>query len=387
MNRHIIWVRTKCDNYYRFIGKLQYLNLNVLDIKYIDNQVYLKIDNEDYQKLEKYLVSYKFYKVKDLGIYAIINKLKSNHIFLITVILGLCFYFVLTNVIVKINVVHENKEIRELIKEELEERGVKILTFKKSYATLDKIKQEILDKYPDRLDWIEIENHGMVYDVKVEERIITDIKNEDKICNLVATKNGTISNIKLYDGEVKVDLNDYVRKGDILISGKVYLNDTEEKRKVCAKGEVYATVWYTVNVKIPFNHEEENRTGKMKYNLVWDYKENPKRILKDRFSSYESVYRILLKAFDFSLYLEREYETEKITKTYSEDEALEAALKKAEDNILMKLSDKDKIIDKKVLKKDINDSTMDVEVFVIAEELISEEQIITDEEEQGVEDR
>ena len=37
----------------------------------------------------------------------------------------------------------------------------------------------------------------------------------------------------------------------------------------------------------------------------------------------------------------------------------------------IKLNDNDEIIDKKVLKKTVNDSKMDIEVFVIAKEVIS----------------
>ena len=83
MNKKIIWVKSKCNDYYKFIKKLQYLNLSIMDIKYINKIVYLKIEEKDLEKLEKYLVSYKFKKIKDLGIYNLIDKLKLNKIFLI----------------------------------------------------------------------------------------------------------------------------------------------------------------------------------------------------------------------------------------------------------------------------------------------------------------
>ena len=46
------------------------------------------------------------------------------------------------------------------------------------------------------------------------------------------------------------------------------------------------------------------------------------------------------------------------------------ALIKAEENVLKKLNNNDEVIDKKVLKKSINDSTIYVEVFLIANEQI-----------------
>ena len=384
MNKHIIWVKAKCDNYYKLISKLQYLNIPILEIKYEKKIIYLKIEKRYLPKLEKYLVSYKFKKEFELGIFNVINKIKRNHIFIIALAFGVIFYLFLINIIVRIDIVHESMEIRELLKDELKSRGIKVLTLKKSYEEITRIKEEILDEYPDKIDWLEIEKKGMVYIVRIEERIITNIDNQTKTCDIVAKKNGTISNIKLFDGEVKVDLNDYVREGDVLISGNI-LHNEEIKRSVCASGEVYATVWYTVNITIPFDYAEYERTGKRKYNIVWQNENNKKKIFKDRFKNYDSKYKPILKIFDFTLFLESEYETNKISRKYSEEEAVEMALIKAEESVKKKLSDKDNIIDKKVLKKSVFDSTIDVEIFVIVEELIGVEKITVNEEKIGVE--
>ena len=34
MNKKTIWVKAKCSNYYHFLSKVQYLNVNILEIKY-----------------------------------------------------------------------------------------------------------------------------------------------------------------------------------------------------------------------------------------------------------------------------------------------------------------------------------------------------------------
>lgn len=381
MNKRIIWVKTSCDNYHRFVSKVQFIGISLLEIKYEKNILYLKIFKKDFEKLQKYLVSYKFEYHSSLGIVSLLEKCKKNHIFLIMLLLGTCLYIVLTNTIVSVNVVHENKEIRDLLEEELKIRGIHVLSLKKSYKKIEEIKKEILDAYPDRLDWLEIERVGMVYNVRVEERIITNTDKVDKTCDIIAKKDGTISHIKLYDGEIKVDINDYVRKGDVLVSGSILYNE-EVKRNICASAEVYANVWYTVDVSIPFIHNEYEKTGKKKYNLVWEINENKKQLFKDRFEEFESSYKPLLKVFDFTLYLDTEYETTKSELKYTENEALEKALSKAEESIKKQIGEKDQILNKKVLKKQVNDSTIDVEIFVIVEELISEEMITIPNEEE-----
>ncbi len=382
MNK-IIWVKSKCDDYYKFINKLQYLRINIIEIKYENKNIYLKIEAKYLEKLNKYLVSYKFKVVKELGIYNIINKIKKNYIYLTSLLIGIILFIIISNMIFKINIIHENKEIRELIKEELDEYGIKVLSFKKSYKELDKIRQEILDKYPDKLDWMEFEIDGLIINVRIEERIITDTTKDDKVCDIVAVKSGIINDILIENGEILVNINDYVKEGDTLVTGIVKYNE-EEKRLTCASGEIYATTWYTVNVKIPFNYNEYIETGKTKYNIIWENNGNKHLLLRERFTNYNSYLKNILKVFDFNLYLETEMETEKVTKTYTEEEALEMGINKAIENIKIKLSDKDEIIDKKVLKKVVNDSTMDIEVFIIVKELISTQKEIIIEQDEGI---
>lgn len=383
MNK-IIWVRSKCNDYYRFISKEQYLNINILDIKYENNYVYLKIDSKYLDKLNKYLVSYKFRVVNVTGIYKVIELLKKNYIFVICLFIGIILFLVFSNMIVKINIIHENKDIREIISDELDEYGITVLSFKKSYSELDKIREEILDKYPDKLDWMEFDVNGMVLNVRIEERIITDTTKEDKVCDLVATKSGVINDILVSEGEVKVNINDYVREGDTLVSGIITYNE-EDKRYTCASGRIYATTWYTASVSIPLEYKEYVETGKKKYNIVWEVDGNKKKILKDRFTSFNSSLSNILRVFDFNLYVETQRETEEVIKTYTEEEALSVGINKAISSIEVTLGEFDEIIDKKVLKKYANNSTMDIEVFIIVKELIStEKEIILEENEEGI---
>lgn len=382
MNDYFVLIRCKCSDYYKFIQKIASLNISIYDVKYEKKYLYFKVSNKNLEKLNKYLKSYKFEKVNNLGLTKILDYLVRYKELVICFIIGFMLLVIASNLIVDVRIIHENKEIRELLLDELGELGVKKLTFKKSYQRLQEIKKYLLDKYPDKLDWLEFEVDGMIYNVKVEERIITDTSKDNQKCHLVATKEGTISKMKVSSGEALVRPNDLVKPGDILISGIITYNN-EEKARVCASGEVFAHTWYTVNVSIPFQHDEYIKTGKKKYNLVWQNKDNKTLIFKERFASYEKKQKTLLALFDYQILLETEWETQKITKIYSEDEALAEGLKKAEENLKKQLGPKDSIIDKKVLKKYVNDSKMDIEIFIIVDELISKKQNIIDENIEG----
>ena len=59
----LIWVKCKTNNYYETIKKVSHLNLGIYDIEYENKYLKLKISNTDYNKLTKYLKSYKFTKI------------------------------------------------------------------------------------------------------------------------------------------------------------------------------------------------------------------------------------------------------------------------------------------------------------------------------------
>ena len=61
-------------------------------------------------------------------------------------------------------------------------------------------------------------------------------------------------------------------------------------------------------------------------------------------------------------------------KVYEEAEALERALQLVDEKFQMRLKEEESILDKKVLKKSVNDSTMDIEVFVSVMENISRQE-------------
>jgi len=370
MNKNIVWIESNCDNYYRLISKVESLSIKIYEVKYIDKKLYLKVTKTDYEKINKYIISYKFKIIKNTGINKVLDYIKKEKIFIISLFLGLIFFVCLKNMIFKINIIHENSSIRELIKDELDENGIKVLRFKKSYKKLDEIRQKILDKHPDKLDWMEFEVKGIVINVKIEERIITDIKKDDRVCDIIAKKNGVINEIRIEQGEGLVNINDYVKEGDVLIRGSVKYNE-EDKRYTCANGEIYATTWYTGSISIPFKYYEYEKQNDKRYNLVWEYNENKHEVFKNRLENYESNYKTLLKIFDFNLYLDKQISVKKIEKEYTEEEALEAGINKVIEATEKKLSKKDTIIDKKVLKKVKNNSTMDIDVFVVVKELIS----------------
>lgn len=365
-----IWIKTKCDDYYSLINTIRKLNLDYLETKKNKQEVFLKIKEKDLVIINQKVPNYYFLKEKDTGIFQLFRIIKKEKMLIIAFLIGIIIFAILNHLIVEIDIVHENKEIRELISDELKEEGIKVLSFRKNYYELTKIKEKIKAKYPDKIDWLEIERIGMKYVVRIEERIINQKEEEIPFCDVYAKKDGLIVNYSLHKGMMIKNIGDYVKTGDLLISGKIIYND-EIKSEVCAKGEVLAERWYEVNIKLPLIYKEEVKTGKIRYNLIWESENSKKRIFNLRLKSFISQNTTLFSFFNYHLLLEKEEEIKKIEKKYSEEEALNKAFLLAQEKINIKINDKDVIISEKVLKKRINDSTMDMDIFIITNEVIN----------------
>ncbi len=367
-----IWVEVKTTNNERFFLKCQEIQVFLYDVIKEKEGLKIKILEKDYKKLQK-IWFIKVKKIQDLGWKAIKEKAKKYRVYLISLFIGLVFLYVISHIILSVEVIHSNQDIRFLVTNALNEKGIKKNTWKKDYQEIEKIKQEVLDMYPEDLEWLEIETKGMKYIVRVEERKIENEKNEPQACNIVATKDGIIKEMIYQSGEAVYKRNDSVKKGDILISGTIK-KDEETKKMVCATGSVYAEVWYQVSASIPLTYETSERTGKVRWNIKAKNNGFHDFLFKSRLENYEEDATSLVTLFGTEFLFVKQYETTLNTLTMSESEALDKALLSVDEKISLTLDEKEEIIAKKVLKKEINNSTMNVEVFVSVLEQIGERQ-------------
>ena len=372
------WVSVKVSNPDRFFLKCHEKNIAIYEIQRMNNEVKIKIQTKDYSKL-KQIWFIKIKKIEPIGIQALKKKIQKHHIFLIAIGIGLVFLYVLSHIMLSVTVVHSNQDIRFLLMNALEEKGIKENTWRKSYQEIEKIKQEILDEYPDQLEWLEIEVNGLDYIVRVEERKLEQEDSTPEACNVVATKDGIVKEMIYMNGEALFKRNDSVKKGDILISGTIK-KDEETKSTVCATGSVYAEVWYTVKASVPLSYEEYELTGKTRWNIKLKNAAYHDFLFKSRLETYDEEITPLFTLFGTEVSFVKQHETVKKVFTLEENEAADKALTLALEKISATLEEKEMIIAKKVLKKEVNNSTMNIEDFVSVLEQIGERQEFTVEE-------
>ena len=370
MKNSFLYIKTNREFESKVFMKLNLVNVSIYDAYCKNNNLYIKIEKNDYSKVKKYIKSIKFEKVKYTGKEYYLEEIKHHKYSLIAVVISIVFIFFASNVIVDIKIIHEDADFVNMLYNELERYNITKFSLKKDYKYLQKVKKEIKNRHLDSIDWLEINRVGMKYIVKVEKRVINEHEIKKEYCNLYATKNGLIKKMKVYNGETTKNINDYVKKGDLLISGDIHLNE-EIVSTECADGEVYAETWYRVNVEVPLIYKKTSRTGKVRNNFVIDYNGVKHQLLKDRLPMYEKTEKLIFDLLGIKIYLKKEHEIINELEKYTQNEALEEAINIASKKIKDKLQKNDKIIEQKILQNTIIDSKMNVDIFIIVEEKIS----------------
>ena len=363
MNKYIIIKVTQ--DIKRFINKCNSYNIELYNIKYIDkDNIIVKIKKDDFDNIKIYNYYSNIEIYNKVGIDYYIHKINKLKYFILCFVIMIICMFLVSNIILKINVIHSNKKVRELVYSELYDNDIKIFSIKKDFNKLENIKNKILENNRDKLEWISITNIGMTYVVRVEERIIDNIKDEHDYCNVVATKEGIVTNIFSDKGDILVNVNDIVRKDDILITGNLIVNE-ETKNYTCASGRVMAKVWYTTNISLKRDYLKKEYTGKKRINFYI----NHKVLRNNKYSKFDKKYIINNKYI--KIYKEIEYKEKKYK--YNELDSVNKALLEIDNKFKNKLGDKGKIIDKKILNKTINNKEINIDVFVITLEDISKQ--------------
>lgn len=382
MNSYL-YIKIKGISPQKVITKLMNINVSIFDVREKEEWIYIKILNNDYEKIKKYLKTLEFKKVRYTGPEYFRQTFKRYRILFLAIFCSILFIVVCSNIIVDIDVVHENEELVQIINDDLKSYGVKKFTFRKSYKKLQVIKSEIKNKHLDQIDWLEINKVGMRYVVRVEERIITDEEVPKEYCNLYAKKDALITKVKIFNGEAVVSINDYVKKGDLLVTGDIKLNE-EIVNQVCASGNIYAEVWYEINIKVPFEYYDQQKTGKTRNNFIINYDGVDHQLFKDRVETYEEKRKLIFDLLGVKIYLKKEEEIVKKKKKYTQEEAIAKAMELAKEKVKLKLKDEDQIISQKILQNKVIDSTMDIDIFIVAEEEISSQIEIRKEVENGL---
>lgn len=371
MSHYIIKIEGRRPN--SLLSLLIILKIPFIKKKETKDYLILEIEEEYFQKIKKLAPTYEITILKRTGKAYLIHLYKTKKIFLYSIIFAFLVIILLTNIIFSVRVVETDKEIKDMILTDLRENGITRFRFKVSYKRKEAIREKILEKEKDYLEWLEIEEVGTMYQVKVIRRINNPKEEDLKPRSIVAKKKGRITRIEADYGEVTTKKNDVVDKGDTLISGLIK-NKEEIKTKVAARGKVYAEVWYQVNLNLPTIYQEEIKTGNKKNTLEIIFLD--KNIFISELFKYNNsisketvLYNNHIIPFRISFTKKEEIKLKQVA--YQEDKTLKKIKKLAVDKLKQRIGNDIKILSINVLKKKTSADKIEVELFFKVEEDIT----------------
>ena len=359
MNKVRIVVNENSNKFLNYLiyNKIYYDSLN----KYNEYFV-LDVSYDDYLYIRR---RYKCHIVKYYGKKNIVNIYENNKYVLLSLIISFMLLFLLCNTIFDIKINSDDKDIVNIINDSLKDNGIDVYKRKVSFNKLNSIKNKILEDNKDTLEWIEIREKGCIYYIDVTPRVKSNNNVDNALpSDIVAEKDGVVKHIVVHRGSKVIDNGDYVKKGDVLISGNIIKNENVID-KVHSEGIIYAETWKTVNISIPFkridyvyrktiNHYYLDIFGH-EFTISGKYDSdntiNKKSIVLDKPYLFFKLYKEEKKIYDYNEVI------------LNVEEAYNEALNRSANIINKKLSNDEYIISKKVLKKEVKRSKINLEVF------------------------
>jgi similar to stage IV sporulation protein len=318
--------------------------------------------------------------------------------FVLSLVMSILMILFMSNIIWKVEVTGELPiELEEKISKQLNEYGVHPGAWLFTIESPGVIQQKLTNDIPELL-WVGVRQKGTTYQLEGVEKIVISEEKVEGPRNLIASKKGVIKRMYVSKGLPKVEVNDYVKPGQVLVSGilnevqDTQENDDKENKKekkksvlVPAEGEIIASTWYEVDVTIPLKQNYELLTGQQekKYYLgikdfkfpIWGFKspeydaihhdslETPIKFMK---------WNLPLKIIETTL---SEKEFHEIDRT--KEQAVQAGIKQAKEELQLQLGSEATIVSEKVLHETIENGKVKLELYITVEENIVEAQPIT----------
>lgn len=315
-----------------------------------------------------------------------LRKLSFKKGFVAGIVLFAAVLFVLSNMLWDVNVVGAGPKVEHEIRQVLNDVGVQNGKFHSSLPSAEDIQYAINDRV-DKVAWVGASLDGTTYNFRVVEKEVPKEKKGLTPRNLVATKEAVVHDIYVEQGKAKVKPNDYVQKGDVLISGKI--GDKDHRKIIPAKGKIFGETWYETTVSVPLSSKLKTYTGERttKHAIeifgvripYWgfynsEYKQYDVKTKKTpvHFLGWE-----LPIVFERKSYLQ----TEESKQSYTKKQAVEVAKQLGQKDLKAKLGKSDQIKSGKILRQSLENGKVKVLLYyTVIENIAAEKPLVKNKE-------
>ncbi|QDP40646.1 sporulation protein YqfD [Radiobacillus deserti] len=313
----------------------------------------------------------------------------------IGLVLSILFIGILSNMVWDVKVTGVHPELEKKIMKQLDAYGVEPGTLKFQLGSPSAIQQKLLDDIPELL-WVGVKEKGTTFYLEGVEKTLVEEKEEPGPRNIVAEKKGVIIDMFVSKGKPMVQVNDFVKKGELLVSGNINIdeqekNEEEEEEKekkpnlVSAEAEIIAETWYQTAVSIPLKANYQTLTGhnKKKYYLniagfslpVWGFGDPEYK--KIQTETVEKPFQFLKWELPISFKQVNLQEAEETKVTRTKQEARDVAVSQARKELKSKLEKDSQIVSEKVLHETYENGKVKLILYFTVHENIVKNQPIS----------
>lgn len=251
----------ECYDIVYWLRRFKNKQITIINLKQVKNDVYrFYIPIYQRHKIKEFPLVF----IKSVGLihYLLIMFKPNNILVIITSIIMIMF---LNTRINKIEVIGNNPSFNQTLKKYLDDNDVKVMNSLLNYQQINQLYNRVKDKYLDKVNYLNIYQEGTNFIVEytpVKKNHTTSLSYR----SIVASRAGIITRIDVSQGNVMVQENDYVNKGDVLVSNTII--STNDKTKIIAtEGNVYAYCVEDYTCTLPTNNKDDEVFARMLLNI------------------------------------------------------------------------------------------------------------------------
>lgn len=354
----------------RLVNMLTRRGLHIWDVKRVGSEsLIFHMDFREISKLRQVLrksdCKVKFLQGK--GVPFLMKRVMKNSGFLVGLIAFLICIFVLSNMVWGIEVKDAKPETEHAIRKELDKMGVKIGKMQFLVDDVDTIQRKLSDRIG-ALTWVGVELKGTTYHFRVVEKRQPKEVEKTSPQNLVASKKAIITEMFVEKGQPKVKVNDYVSKGQLLVSGLIGKED--KPQIVSAQGKIRGQTWYKAKVEVPlktnFSVYNGNETSKHYLKVsdlsipIWGFKDpGYKKQVKE---TTDRPFHFLQWELPLSYKVETLRSKDDIVRSYTKEEAITEGKKMARADLRKHLDEEDEIVGEKILHESMENGKVKLSI-------------------------
>ncbi len=223
-----------------------------------DTELSAWISYADYKKLKKLAKSlYRITIIRQAGPGAKIKAARRHPLVILGIMVSAAIVLTRSLFVAEILVSGYKAIPEQSLRQCLEEAGIREGVYRPS-INWDKARADIFDTFP-QVTWVKLVYDGRVVYLDIAE---TDSLPEEKVenpqktityTNLIAAESGYIESFQPLWGKACMEAGDFVKKGQVLITGEIpiepttFEEDARDRYYVKAKGRVWARVPYRLN--------------------------------------------------------------------------------------------------------------------------------------------